>query len=325
LASRILDGEEISRDEALSVLNAPDCDVPALLAAAFEIRYRYFGNKVKLYYLINAKSGLCPEDCKYCSQSKVASGPVERYAWLSTEEIVKGAQRAYDFKACTYCIVGSGRGPTDREVEHVVKVVREIKSKFPLQICACMGLLKPHQALMLAEAGVDRFNHNLNTSEEYHDEICDTHTFKDRWANVELLKANGILPCCGGIIGMGESKEDVVSLAFSLKKLGVDTIPVNFHIPIAGTPFADRGFVSPQYALKALCMFRFIHPDHEVRIAGGRELHLKSLQPLGLYPASAFFVSDYLTAKGQSPDDDFRLIEDLGFEIVRPEDLPPRA
>jgi biotin synthase len=317
LAGRILGGRQISRDEALSVLNAPDEDVPALLEAAYEIRRRYFGNSVKLYYLINAKSGICAEDCKYCSQSKMSSAPVEKYAWLSIDEILKGAQRAYDLKACTYCIVGSGRGPTDREVEHVVAAVKEIKAKYPLDLCACMGLLKPHQAVRLAEAGVDRFNHNLNTSEEYHDEICETHTFKDRWANIELLKSTGILPCCGGIIGMGESKDDVVSLAFSIKKLDVDTIPVNFHIPVPGTPFADRGYVNPRYALKALCMFRFINPDREVRIAGGRELHLRSLQPLGLYPANAIFVSDYLTTQGQSPEDDYRMIEDLGFEIVR--------
>jgi len=317
LAGRILGGRQISRDEALSVLNAPDEDVPALLEAAYEIRRRYFGNSVKLYYLINAKSGICAEDCKYCSQSKMSSAPVEKYAWLSIDEILKGAQRAYDLKACTYCIVGSGRGPTDREVEHVVAAVKEIKAKYPLALCACMGLLKPHQAVRLAEAGVDRFNHNLNTSEEYHDEICETHTFKDRWANIELLKSTGILPCCGGIIGMGESKDDVVSLAFSIKKLDVDTIPVNFHIPVPGTPFADRGYVNPRYALKALCMFRFINPDREVRIAGGRELHLRSLQPLGLYPANAIFVSDYLTTQGQSPEDDYRMIEDLGFEIVR--------
>lgn len=241
---------------------------------------------------------------------------MERYAWLSIQEILEGARRAYELKACTYCIVGSGRGPTEHELEHVIAAVKEIKARYPLRICACMGILKPGQAQKLMAAGVQRFNHNLNTSEEFHKEVCTTHAFKDRVATIEEVKKAGISPCCGGIVGMGESREDVVSMAFELKRLGADSIPVNFHIPVPGTPFEDRGNVDPRYALKVLCMFRYVNPDRELRIAGGRELHLRTLQPLGLYPANSIFVSDYLTSKGQSANDDFRMIADLGFEIV---------
>lgn len=325
LARGILNGASIDKEQALEVLQAPDEEVPALIAAAYEIRRRYFGKTVQLYYLINAKSGLCPEDCNYCSQSKVSAAPVERYTWLSVDKILEGAQMAYELKACTYCIVGSGRGPTEKELDYVIGAIREIKARFPLRICACMGLLKDGQAQKLMEAGVERFNHNLNTSEKFHKHVCTTHSYEDRVHTIEQVKEAGISPCCGGIIGMGESLDDVVSMAYALKELGVDSIPLNFHIPIAGTPFEDRGLIDPRYALKALCMFRFVNPDRELRIAGGRELHLRTLQPLGLYPANSIFVSDYLTSKGQSAEDDFRMIEDLGFEIVRPFGQIPAA
>ena len=312
----ILGGGSLDGSSALRVLEAPDEQLPALLAAAYEIRLRYFGRSVQLYYLINAKSGLCPEDCRYCSQSRSSKAPVERYAWLSIEEILLGAERAAALNASTYCIVGSGRGPTEHELDHVILAIREIKARHTLRICACMGLLKPGQAQRLMEAGVQRFNHNLNTSEEFHKEICTTHAFKDRVATIEEVKKAGISPCCGGIVGMGESRQDVVSMAFSLRDMGVDSIPVNFHIPIPGTAFEDRGLVNPRYALKVLCMFRMVNPSKELRIAGGRELHLRTLQPLGLYPANSIFVSDYLTSKGQSAEDDFRMIADMGFYIV---------
>ncbi len=318
LAADVLDGRPISPAQALAVLEAPDTDVPALVAAAYEVRRRYFSNTVQLYYLINGKSGLCPEDCNYCSQSKISTAPIDKYAWLSVDKLLEGAKRAYDLKACTYCIVSSGRGPTERELDHVINAVHEIKANYPLRICACLGILKGGQAKRLMAAGVERFNHNLNTSEEFHKEMVTTHTYEDRVATVEEVKEAGISPCCGGIVGMGESKQDVVDMAFALRDLDVDSIPVNFHIPIEGTPFADRGLVDPRYALKALCMFRFVNPNKEIRIAGGREVHLQSLQPMGLYPANSIFVSDYLTTKGQTAEEDFRMIENLGFEIVGP-------
>ena len=174
------------------------------------------------------------------------------------------------------------------------------------------------EAQRLREAGVDRFNHNLNTSEAHHGSICSTHGYADRTRTLEEVKAAGISPCSGGIIGMGERPQDVVDLAFSLRELEVESIPVNFYHPIPGTPLAHLWSLNPRYCLKALAMFRFVHPTREIRIAGGRELHLGSLQPLGLYPANSLFVSDYLTTKGQTAEDDFRMIEDMGFEIVAP-------
>jgi biotin synthase len=317
LAREVLQGSPVDQQTALSILRAPDAEVLPLLAAAYELRRAYFGNQVQLYYLVNAKSGLCPEDCHYCSQSRISSAVIPRYPFLTREELLEGARRAVASKACTYCIVASGRGPTERELQHVVAAVREIKQAFPLRICCCLGILSEGQAERLREAGVDRFNHNLNTSEAFHAGICSTHTHADRVRTIERVKDAGISPCCGGILGMGERDEDVVSLAFALRDLEVESIPINFLHPIPGTPLADTWHLDPRYCLKALCMFRFVNPSREIRIAGGRELHLRSLQPLGLYPANSLFVSDYLTTRGQSAEDDFRMIEDLGFEIAR--------
>ncbi|MFN3652784.1 MAG: biotin synthase BioB [Armatimonadota bacterium] len=322
LARRVLAGEVPGREEALAVLQAPDVELPALLAAAFEVRRSYFGVQVQLYYLQNAKSGLCPEDCHYCSQSSISTAEIPRYPLLSREDLVSGARRAAELQACTYCIVTSGRGPTDRELEHVLEAVREIKETTSLRVCCCLGILKDGQAERLKAAGVDRFNHNLNTGEQHHENICTTHSYEDRIRTVEQVKAAGISPCCGGILGMGERDEDVVDLAFSLRELEVESIPVNFLHPIPGTPLAELWGLNPRYCLKALCMLRFVNPSREIRIAGGRELHLKSLQPLGLYPANSIFVSDYLTTAGQSAEDDFRMIADLGFEIAAPPAVP---
>lgn len=316
LAQRVLEGRPITRDEALAVLRAPDEELLALLDAAYTVRRRFWGKQVQLYYLVNAKSGLCPEDCGYCSQSKTSTAPIDRYPLMSREELLDGARRAAASGACTYCIVASGRGPTEREVEHVAETVREIKQEYGLRICACLGILKPGQAERLREAGVDRFNHNLNTSESHHGSICSTHGYEDRVRTLTEVKEAGISMCSGGIIGMGERHEDVVDLAFALRELGVESIPVNFFHPIPGTPLAHLWTLNPRYCLKVLAMFRFVNPSREIRIAGGRELHLGSLQALGLYAANSLFVSDYLTTPGQGVEADHKMIRDLGFEVA---------
>ncbi|MEX0703657.1 MAG: biotin synthase BioB [Planctomycetales bacterium] len=315
LAARILDGHELTRDEARAVLSAPDVELPDLLAAAFRIRRRHFDLKVQLYYLKNAKSGLCPEDCGYCSQSVVSEADIDRYPLLNEERLMQGAAQAVAANARTYCIVASGRGPSDREVEHVARVVERIKAEHGLHVCCCLGLLKPEQAARLAAAGVDRVNHNLNTSRRFHESICTTHTYEDRLATLRTVRDSGMELCAGMIVGMGETADDIVEVALELRGLGVESIPVNFLTSIAGTPLESRHELDPRYCLRALCLFRFANPATEIRIAGGREVHLRSLQPLGLYPANSLFVSDYLTTKGQTPEEDFRMIEDLGFEI----------
>lgn len=316
LADRVLDGDKLSAAEALGVLECPDDELLDLLAAVYHVRRRWFGNRVQLYFLMNAKSGLCPEDCTYCSQSKVSEAEIPRYNLVSREKLLDGARVAAERQARTYCIVISARGPNEREMRAVTTIVPEIKQRYPLKICVCLGLLTPEQARALAACGVDRVNHNLNTSDAFYGEICTTHTFADRLATLRAVHDAGLEMCSGGIVGMGERRRDVVDMAITLRDLGVQSIPVNFLHPIPGTPLADRRDLNPRYCLKVLAMFRLVNPDREIRIAGGRELHLGSLQPLGLYAANSIFVGDYLTTNGQSPEADYQMIREMGLEIV---------
>lgn len=325
LAARILDGHVLLADEGLAILDCPDVELPTLLAATYRVRHRYWGNEVQLYSLRNAKSGLCPEDCGYCSQSKVSEAEIPKYRWNDEATLLENARIAAENKSRTYCIVAAGRGPTDREVAHVAGVVRRIKQTYPLNICCCLGLLTPGQAKTLADAGVDRINHNLNTSERHYPEICSTHTYADRIETLRVVRESGMELCSGGIIGMGERRSDLVDLALALRELKVESIPVNFLHPIDGTPLAGRDDLNPRYCLKALCLFRLANPESEIRIAGGRELQLRWLQPMGLYAANSLFVSDYLTTAGQTPEDDYQMIADLGFSITEPGPETARA
>ncbi len=316
LATGVLAGEELTTEQALAVLRSPDHELLDLLAAAYRVRRRFFGNQVQLYFLMNAKSGLCPEDCGYCSQSKVSEADIPRYNLLNTQKLLDGARVAAERQAKTYCIVISARGPSNREMDAITSIVPRIKSQYKLKICACLGLLTPEQAERLKACGVDRVNHNLNTSESFYGEICSTHTYADRVATLRAVRDSGMELCSGGIVGMGEADADVVRMAFALRELAVESIPVNFLNPIDGTPLAGVRRLNPRYCLKVLAMFRFANPVREIRIAGGRELHLGSLQPLGLYPANSLFVGDYLTTKGQAPAADYKMIEELGFEVA---------
>lgn len=315
LADKALNGQRLTMEEGLAVLNAPQDEMLGLMQAAFTVRKHYYGLKVKLNMILNAKSGLCPEDCGYCSQSIVSTAPIEKYSLLDKETVLAGAREALARKAGTYCIVASGRGPTPRELDQVVEAVQEIRETMPLKICACLGLLKDGQAEKLAEAGVHRYNHNLNTSQSNYGRITTTHTYDDRVDTVQKAKASGLSPCSGVIIGMGESDEDIVGMAYALRELDADSIPVNFLNAIPGTPLEQAGRTPALKALKVLALFRLVCPSKEIRVAGGRELNLRSLQPLALYAANSVFVGDYLTTEGQDVLADHAMIEDLGFEI----------
>jgi biotin synthase len=315
-ADTSLAGESISRSMALQVLNACPADTPLLLAAAYRVRKRYFGNRVRLNFLFNAKSGLCPEDCHYCSQSKVSSAPIEKYPLKSVEETLQMAERAVAVHAGRFCMVTSGRGPTEGELNRFVVNVRAVREKYPqLEICACLGLLADGQAEKLKEAGVFAVNHNLNTSERHYGEICETHTYQDRIETVQRVKTAGLSPCSGALVGMGESADDILDLGYALREMQVESLPVNFLMPIPGTPLADRYELNPTRCLNILCLFRFLNPKASLRISGGREVHLRSLQALGLYVANSIFIGDYLTTKGQPAAADLQMIRDLGFEI----------
>ncbi|MFP6650319.1 MAG: biotin synthase BioB [Pirellulaceae bacterium] len=316
LADLVLSGGQIDRQQALSILHSANEELLDLLSAAFRIRHKYFGKEVQLYFLMNAKSGLCPEDCTYCSQSKVSTAEIPKYNILNREKLLEGAALAAEKNAGTYCLVISARGPSENEMKAVESIVPQIKAQHDLKICACLGLLDDDQAGRLKAAGVDRVNHNLNSSPDYYSQICTTHSYQDRIETLNSIRRAGLEICSGGIIGMGETEEDVVEMALELRAQGVASIPLNFLNPIDGTPLAGQDDLTPQYCLRALAMFRFVNPDCEIRIAGGRELHLGSLQPLGLYPANSLFVGDYLTTSGQAPEKDEQMIREMGFETV---------
>jgi biotin synthetase len=315
LVDKALNGQGLTMEEGLAVLETDNDQLLPLMQAAFQVRRHFYGKKVKLNMIINAKSGLCPEDCGYCSQSIVSTAPVKKYSLLDKETLLAGAREAMDRKAGTYCIVASGKGPTEKELDQVVSAVQEIRETMPLKICACLGILKNDQAQRLAEAGVHRYNHNLNTSRLNYPSITTTHTYDQRIETVEQVKVSGMSPCSGVIIGMGETNREIVEMAFALRELDADSIPINFLNAIPGTPLEHAGRTPAMKALKVLALFRFICPSKEIRVAGGREVNLRTLQPLSLYAANSLFVGDYLTTAGQEVSTDHRIIEDLGFEI----------
>jgi len=319
MADRSLAGELLTREEARAVLAAPDDQLLDQLAAAYRVRRHHWGNRVRLHFLLNAQSGLCPEDCSYCSQSKISAAEIEKYPLLAREKILEAAGRAADLQSGTFCFVISGRTPGERVFGKVLDAVREVKSTYDLKVCACLGLLSGEQAERLRDAGVDRVNHNLNTSERFTPEVVSTHTFEDRKRTLENVKAAGITTCSGGIVGMGETDDDVIDLALALRELEVTSVPVNFLIPIEGTPFDRIQALDPRRCLRILSLYRLLLPSQEIRIAGGREVHLRSLQPMGLYAANSIFIGDYLTTRGQAARADLEMIRDAGFVLEGPD------
>jgi len=327
ISTRILEGGSITQEEALAVLESPDEELLDVLQNAYRIRKKHFGNTVSLHLLRNVKSGKCPEDCAFCSQSTSAINDVERYDMQTVESIVAGAQAAADRNAKRYCVVSSTRAPSPNELETICEAAIQIKQKYPdLEICSSLGLLTEQKAMRLKESGVNRFNHNLETSENYFPEVVTTHAFEDRVNTARIVKKVGLDLCCGGLFGMGESLKDRVDLAFALADLDVDSVPVNFLDPRPGTPFHGKpNPLKPNDCLRALAMVRFVIPQTEVRIAGGRETTLRSIQPLALYPANSMFTAGYLTTGGQDYETDKRMIEDAGFEIEIAEARPEPA
>jgi biotin synthase len=309
---------ELSREQCHAVLQSPDADILQLLDAAFRVRRHFRGTGVRLHMLVNAKSGLCSEDCHYCSQSRVSTAGIEKYPWLSEEALLAGARRAKESRARRYCIVASGKGPTDREVDYLVNAVQVIKAQVDIEICCSVGLLSESQARRLKSAGVEQLNHNLNTSRRYYPEVCTTHTYEDRLDTLMAARRAGLHLCTGVIFGQGETSDDIIDVALALRALEPESLPVNFLHPIPGTPFENFSYLTPHQCLRILCLLRFLCPTQKIRLAGGREYHLRTLQPLALYPADSIFVDGYLTTPGQSPEEAWKMVQDMGFEVQGP-------
>jgi len=310
-----LDGTAATREQLQAILRADDDGLLGLLDAAFLIRRRHHGRRVQIHVLENAKKGACPEDCSFCSQSSRFASPSGTSDFKTADELVEGAERAVAQGARRYCMVTATRGPSQRDLEVICEATERIKAKYPVEVCASLGLLTAARAQRLKEAGVDRFNHNLETGPKHFEKVVTTHTFDDRLETLRAARDAGMDICSGGIVGLGESESDVIDLALELAALGADSVPVNFLDPRPGTPMGDRARLAPGYALKVLCAFRFAHPKADLRVAGGREVTLRSLQPMSLYAANSSFTSGYLTTGGNAASRDHQMIADLGFEI----------
>jgi biotin synthase len=316
LTEKALARELPTRGEALNVLQSTDDELMDVVAAAFKVRLRYFGRRVKLNYLVNIKSGLCPEDCFYCSQRAGSAADVLKYTWLKPDEVISNAEAGVRAGAKRVCLVASGRGPTDADVTRVSGAIGKFKEQHPdVEVCACLGLLSDGQAERLHQAGTTAYNHNLNTAEANYADICTTHSYQDRADTVNKAKAAGLSPCSGLIAGMGETDDELVDVVFALRELDPDSVPVNFLIPFQGTPLGGQWALTPQRCLRILAMVRFTCPDAEVRLAGGREIHLRSLQPLALHIVNSIFLGDYLTSEGQAGARDLEMIADAGFTV----------
>lgn len=321
LANAQLAGGRLSHADARALLAVDDAELLEVVAAGGRLRRAHFGDWVKVNYLVNVKSGLCPEDCSYCSQRRGSDAEILTYAWLAEDEVLRQAIAGIDGGASRVCLVASGRGPSGRDLDRVEAVVRRLKADQPeIEVCACLGILADGQAERLAAAGVDAYNHNLNTSESHYAEICTTHDYADRMETVARARAAGLSPCSGLIAGMGESDDELIDAIFALREIGSESIPINFLMPFDGTPLAETWQLDPRRCLRILALARFACPAAEVRIGGGRELHLRTLQPLALHLANSLFLGDYLTSEGQAARADLEMITDAGFRVLSERD-----
>ena len=316
MATDVLAGAELERGVAQAVLDCPDGRLSDLLGATLKVREASFGRRVKICVLRNAQSGICPEDCHYCSQSKISKAEIPVYKLQSVGELVEGARLAVQSGARRYCMVCSMRGPTDGDVERMGEACERIRAEFPnLELCLSLGLMSLEQAQRLKRAGAGWINHNLNTSRRFYPSICTTHTYDARVETIANVKAAGLATCSGGIIGMGESDEDIIDLAYATRRLKIDSVPVNFLHPIKGTALESARYLTPEKCLKAACLFRLLNPASEVRAAGGRELHLGPRQGDIFNAVNSIFVNGYLTTAGWEYARTREMIKRAGFEV----------
>ncbi|MBK4730588.1 biotin synthase BioB [Oxynema sp. CENA135] len=322
IATRIIAGERLDKTEALALTEIEGQENILLLCeAADRVRRECCGNTVDLCSIINVKSGGCSENCSFCSQSAYHPGegsPI--YGLKSADEILEQAKAAEAAGARRFCLVSQGRGPKynspkSKEFEQVLETVRRIITETSIKPCCALGEVTAEQAEALAEAGVTRYNHNLEASENFYPEIVSTHTWRDRVETVNNLKSAGIQACTGGIIGMGESWEDRIDLALSLRDLEVESVPLNLLNPREGTPLGHLPKLDPFDALKAIAIFRLLLPEQIIRYAGGREAVMGELQSFGFKAGiNAMLVGHYLTTMGQPPERDRAMLAELGLE-----------
>lgn len=307
----MINNKEYTKEELLDLYEKP---LEELIELSHEVTVENFDNKVEACSIISAKTGACSENCKYCAQSKHNHAEIECHPLLDVETVKKAALSAKENGATRFCIVTSGRVPTGSDFEKILEMIKEVALIDGIHCCASLGLLSEEQVKQIKEAGVERYNHNINTSEHYHNHICTTHNFEDRVNTVKMVKKYGMEACCGVIIGMGESREDRIEMALSLRQLNPKTVPINFLNPIKGTPLEDyEDKISEEEILKTICIFRLALPKSLLRYAGGRTTRLsKYNQKLGIIAGiNSLLVGNYLTTTGSKSEEDKEMLKSL--------------
>ncbi len=315
-----LSGAGIGAKDALEVLSLPQDRVWRLLDATEAVRRRFKGDGIRLCSIVNAKSGLCSEDCSFCSQSSRSKAAIRKYPLIDEEEIVRAAREARDRGAREFSIVGSGLAMRNRrELERVGNAVERIRAELGLETCVSLGTLSAENVSYLLSRGLRSVHHNLETSRRFFPSMCTTHDYEEDVRAVRDAKEAGAWVCCGGIFGIGETLQDRVDLATTLRELDVDSIPVNFLNPVDGTPLAGKRDLAPFDGLKVIAMMRLVNPGREIIVCGGREACLRDLQGL-MFAAGATgtMAGNYLTTAGRPAEDDVRMIADLGLSVRTP-------
>jgi biotin synthase len=308
-------GEGICREQALEIAAADAGQTLDLIACAGKIRQHFRPDPVFRCAIINAKSGLCSEDCAFCAQSAHHATGAAVYDLLGPEQLEAEGLKAAASGATHFSVVTSGTALTDNDLDTVCRVADRLKTKTGLTLCASPGMLDPKAASRLKAAGVTRYHHNLETARSYFDAICTTHDYDDDIQSLQAAKAAGLVVCSGGIFGMGESWAQRVELAFTLKELDVDSVPINFLNPIKGTRLQDRPLLRPLEALKVIALYRFIHPRKDLPVCGGREVTLGDFQSwIFAAGANGLMVGNYLTTRGRSIEADATMIRELGLD-----------
>ena len=318
LGKKVLNGDPITFEEAVALTQIEEADIPILLGVANKVREKFTGSYVDTCQILNARSGNCSEDCKFCAQSAHHDVKVDAYPLMKENDIIKAAQKAEADQAYRFCVVTAGCGMEgDADFAKIATAIKRIGSETSLQRCCSLGTLQEDHVAALKEAGITRYHHNLETSESYFKEICTTHTYQERIDTIKRVKAADLEVCSGGIIGMGETWRQRIELAFTLKELDVDSIPINVLNPVKGTALEHQEKLNPMEILQTFAIYRMILPTKILRYAGGRERNLGELVPLGfLSGINGMLIGDYLTTQGRGADKDIQTVSDLGLKLL---------
>lgn len=311
---KVLSGQKISHDEARILINVSDDILKHLSDAANEITRKFNGDIVDVETLINAKKGNCPEDCSFCSQSAFYKSGIDTYRLLPSEIIIENAKKAKADGVKSFCLVCAWRGPSENDFNQICDIIQKVNT-IGIEVNCSLGFITEEMAIRLKNLGVKRYNHNLESARSFFPSICTTHTFQDRVNTAKIVKKTGLELCCGGIIGMGESRMQRLEMGFDLSELNPEECPINILVPQKGTPLESQNKLSLGEILRTIAVYRFLMPTTILKIAGGREIHLANDQEKVLLGgANGIITGGYLTIGGNIPKDDFQMISEIGLE-----------